>query len=690
MKRLSSMLAGLAVATLVSAGTVCAGSLASDSPFGSWGFDLTARDASVKPGDDFFGYANGAWLKRTEIPADRSSYGMHAALGERVLVQLRSIMEDAASEPPTSLAGKVGAFYAAFMDEARIEALGAAPLKPALDAVRAASSRETLAALMGRTNEDFEGSFFSLAVAADEKDTTHYVTHVSQAGLGLPDRDYYLEPSFATKKTAYQAYVAQLLTLSGWPDADRNAAAIVELETKIARASWSRVEERDVVKSYNPMALAELEALSPGFDWHGFLKEAGLGGVDHLVIVEKSAIPKIAAIFAETDIDTLRAWQAFNIADNAATYLSKPFADAAFEFHGKTLSGQAEQKPRWKRAVHAVGGGDILFGLRSEKFGCLLWAVGDLYVARHFPPTTKAKAEAQMAALKEALRARIARVDWMSPATKAKALDKLKTLTMKIGYGADKRDYSKLAIARDDLVGDVKRVAEFEWAIQTARPGKVVDREEWEETPQTVNDYEDPILNEVAFPAAYLQAPFFNAHADPAVNFGAAGLMAHELTHGFDDEGRKFDAEGRIADWWTADDARIFESRIAALGAQYSAFEVLPGLHVNGDLTMGENIADLGGLLIALDAYHASLGGKPAPVLDGLSGDQRFFLGWAQVWRFKIKDESARQRIVSDPHSPAPARTNIPLQNIDAWYDAFDVKPGDRLYHEPKARVKIW
>jgi putative endopeptidase len=295
-----------------------------------------------------------------------------------------------------------------------------------------------------------------------------------------------------------------------------------------------------------------------------------------------------------------------------------------------------------------------------------------------------------MANLKEALRARIARVDWMGPATKQKALEKLKTLTIKLGSGVDKRDYSRLAVRADDLVGDARRIAAFEWARQTARPGKTVDRAEWAESPQTVNDYEDPILNEVAFPAAYLQAPFFDPNADPAVNYGAAGLMAHELTHGFDDEGRKFDAQGRIADWWTADDSKIFEGRIKALGAQYSAFEVLPGVHVNGALTMGENIADLGGLLIALDAYHASLDGKAAPVRDGLSGDQRFFLGWAQVWRYKIKDDAARQRIVSDPHSPAPARTNIPLQNIDAWYSAFNVKTGDRLYREPKARVKIW
>jgi putative endopeptidase len=679
------MLAGFAVAA-----AICAASAATDSPFGAWGYDLTALDRSIKPGDNFFGYANGGWLRRTEIPADRSNYGMHAELAERVLGQLRTIMEDAGNADPQTVRGKVGAYYAAFMDESRAEQLGAAPLKPSLDALKAAQTREALVALMGLSNKDFEGSLFSVSVAADAKDPSHYAIYLSQAGLGMPDRDYYLQASFAAKKQAYQAYVTRLLTLEGWSDPDRNAAAIVALETKIAEASWSRVEERDVVKTYNPMSLADVKAMAPGFDWDGFFRANDLGAPDHIVVVEKTAIPRLAAIFAATDLDTLKAWQAFNIADNASVYLSKAFTDASFEFHGRALSGQAEQRPRWKRAVHTVGGGDILFGQRSENFGCLIWATGDLYVTKHFPPATKAKAEAQMANLKEALRARIARLGWMSPATKQTALEKLKTLTIKIGSPVDTRDYSSLVVTRDDLVGDARRIAAFEWARLAARPGKTVDRSEWAESPQTVNDYEDPVLNEVAFPAAYLQAPFFDPNADPAVNYGAAGLMAHELTHGFDDQGRQFDAQGRIADWWTAADARIFNARIKKLGAQYDAYEVLPGVHVNGDLTMGENIADLGGLLIAHDAYHKALGGKPAPVLDGLSGDQRFFLGWAQVWRYKIRDDAARQRIVSDPHSPAGARAVIPLQNIDAWYAAFHVKRGDRLYLAPKARVKIW
>lgn len=687
MKRYLAALLGFAVATVIFAGGVYADG---DKTFGAWGYDLTARDPSVKPRDDFFGYANGAWVKRTEIPADRSNYGMHAALAERVMGQLRTIMEDAGKANPASIEGKVGAYYAAFMDEARIEQLGASPLKQDLDAVRAVKSRAELAALMGVANRDFTGSFFNLYIAPDAKDPGHYAVYVNQGGLGLPDRDYYLKDSFAAKKAAYQAYVAKMLALEGWPDADKQAAAVVALETRIAEASWTRVEQRDVVASYNPMSLAELQVLAPDFDWKAFFKAADLGAPAKIIVGEKSAFPRIAAIFAGADADTLRAWQAFNIADNAYVYLSKAFTDAAFEFRGKTLSGQAEQKPRWKRAVHTVSGGDILFGLRSEIYGTLVWAVGDLYVAKHFPPATKAKAEALMANLKEALRIRIEKLDWMGPETKAKALEKLKTLVVKIGSGPDKRDYSTLKITRDDLIGNARRVGAFEWALQAARPGKPVDRDEWAESPQTVNDYANPVMNEVAFPAAYLQAPFFNADADPAVNYGAAGLMSHELTHGFDDQGRLFDAEGRITDWWTPKDAAEFEARIRALGAQYDAYEVLPGVHVNGAFTMGENIADLGGLLIAYDAYHASLGGKPAPVIDGLTGDQRFFLGWAQIWRVKVRDDNARQRIVSDPHSPPGARTDIPLQNIDAWYAAFNVKPGDKLYRAPKDRVKVW
>jgi putative endopeptidase len=686
MTKLSAALAGFAVAL----GLAVAQAETGDNPFAPWGYDLSAIDAAVKPGDDFFHYANGAWLKRTQIPADRSGWGMHAALAERVLGQLRILMEDAAKADPATVEGKVGAYYAAFMDEAKIEQLGAAPLAPELTAIRAAKTRGDLAVLMGRANKDFDGSLFSLAVQPDAKDPSHYAIYVGQGGLGLPDRGYYLEASFAAKKEAYQAYVAKLLTLIGWPDAQKNAAAIVALETRIAEASWTRVQDRDVVATYNPMTPAELAAMAPGFDWVAYFKANDLRNPKRIVAVEKTALPRLAAIFAGTDVETLKAWAAFNVADNAATYLSKPFADAYFELHGKAVSGQAEQKPRWKRAVHAVGGGDILFGQRSEIYGCLLWAVGDLYVAKHFPPATKAKAEAQMLSLKAALKARIARLDWMSAETKAKALKKLETLTIKVGSGPDKRDYRKLAIARDDVVGNARRIGAFEWAIQAARPGRTVDRDEWEETPQTVNDYEDAVRNEVAFPAAYLQAPFFDPNADPAVNYGAAGLMAHELTHGFDDEGRQFDAQGRLADWWTPEDAKTFEARIDALGRQYDAYEVLPGLRVNGKLTMGENIADLGGLLIAYDAYHASLGGKPAPVLGGLSGDQRFFLGWAQIWRLTNREANIRQRIVADPHSPPGARTEIPLQNIDAWYAAFGVKPGDKLYLPPEQRVRIW
>src|SRR3569832_689080 len=500
MNRYVAAIVGFAVAV-----ASCAGAAASDAPFGPWGYDLSARDTSVKPGDDFYSYASGAWMKRTEIPAERSNWGMHAALAERVLVQLRTIMEDAGKADPKTIEGKVGAYYAAFMDEGRIEQLGAAPLKPSLDAVRAASSREALAALMGKANADFTGSVFNVFVQVDAKDPAHYVVGLSQSGLGMPDRDYYLAESFAAKKAAYQAYVAKMLALEGWPEPEKNAAAIVALETRIAEASWTRVQERDVVATYNAMSLAELKAMAPGFDWDGFFKAADLGAPGKIVVAEKTAIPKIAAIFAAADLDTLKAWEAFNIADNASVYLSKAFTDASFEFRAHQLTGATGRRPRGGRAGRAVSGGDILFGLRSEIYGCLVWATGDLYVAKHFPPAVRAKANAQMENLRAALRARIERLTWMGPKTKAKALEKVQTLRMFIGSGHDDRDYSKIVVTRDDLLGDAQRIGEFEWARLAARPGKAVDRDEWAESPQTVNAYEAPVMHVVAFPAAYLQ-----------------------------------------------------------------------------------------------------------------------------------------------------------------------------------------
>jgi putative endopeptidase len=430
--------------------------------------------------------------------------------------------------------------------------------------------------------------------------------------------------------------------------------------------------------------------LAPGFPWQIFLKSAALGNATQVVVAEKTAFPKLAAIYASTPVEVLKAWEAFNVADHAAPYLSRPFTAAFFEMREKTLSGMQAQQVRWKRAVHAVSGGDYGAGDRFDRFGNLGWGVGQLYTAKYFPPESKAKVQELVGDLKAAYHARIERLDWMSPATKVEALKKLETYNVKIGYPDTPRDYSGLVIRDDDLIGDVRRTAAWDWAFFVRRLPGPVDRQEWTMTPQT-NDAYNGALRDIVFPAGILQPPIFDPSADAAINYGAVGgVIGHEMTHGFDDQGRKIDAEGRLRDWWTPKDAAIFEERAAKLGAQFDSYEPLPGVHVNGKLTMGENIADLGGLTLALDAYHASLHGKPAPVIDGLTGDQRVFLGWAQAWRTKRTDAALHQLVVSDPHSPPQYRVDGPVRNIDAWYESFGVKPGDKLYLAPEERVHIW
>ena len=689
MRKLTWALAGL----VVLGASATQGAEPTGLKYGAWGYDLTGQDLKTKPGDDFFRYANGAWIERTPIPADKPGVSLRLLESDLAEARLHRIMEDAAAKAgraPVKLKGKVGAFYKAFMDERRIEELGAKPIEPELDAIRAATTRDQLGALMGRQVKDFESSAFGVNLDVDTKDISHYAIYVSQAGLGLPDRDYYLQAAFEQKKAAYQAYVERLLGLVGWPDPTAKAAAVVALETQIAEVSWTKAEQRNPDTTYNPYGLVELEKAAPGFPWRAFLSEADLGAPAKLVAVEKTALAKIAALYAQTPVDVLQAWLAFGVADNAAPYLSSPFASAYFEMRQKTLSGQAEQEARWKRGVHAVSGGDYLAGGRYDSFGNLGWAVGQLYTARYFPPAAKAKVQALVADLKTAYAARIRALDWMSPSTKAEALKKLAAYNVKVGYPDKPRDYAKLVIRDDDLVGDVRRAAQADWAFYVGRHNGPVDRDDWGMTPQT-NDAYNGSLIDIVFPAVILQPPIFDPSADPAINYGAVGgVIGHELTHGFDDQGRKYDSKGILRDWWTAADAKTFEARAKVFGAQYSAYEPLPGAHVNGALTMGENIADLGGLTLALDAYHASLHGKPAPVIDGLTGDQRVFLGWAQAWRGKVRDDAVRRQVVSDPHSPRQYRVNGPVRNIDAWYAAFGVKPGDGLYVAPDQRVRIW
>jgi putative endopeptidase len=680
------------------AGTSCVVSAEPPNPrkpfYGDWGFDLTARDSAIKPGDNFFAFTNGSWVAKTEIPADRSSISLASMAGSRTEEQLHDLLSTAAakvSHQPQTIEGKVGAYFKAFMNESRVDALGAAPIKDAIDSVRAAHTRVALASMMGRAFSDFEGTLYTISTDVDLRNQSRYAVYIGQSGLGLPDRDYYLSAEFATQKAQYQMYVERLLSLVGWPDAHAHAKDIIDLETAIAKVSWTKAQDRDPNATYNPMSVSELEALAPAFEWRAFLRNAGLGHVDRVIVAEKSAFPQIAAVFASTPIETLQAWQAFQIADNAAPYLSTPFADVYFEMRKKTLNGQQQQAARWKRAIHAVGGGDCLYtGERNDCFGNLGWAVGQLYTARYFPPEVKANILGLAQNVKSAYRRHIESLEWMSEPTKAEAIRKLEAFTVKVGYPDHPRDYSRVTIRDDDVIGNARRAAADNWRFVVRRLHQAVDRSEWTMTPQTVDAYEGNLLD-IGFPAAFLQPPNFDPHADAAVNYGSIGVaIGHELTHALDDGGRKLDSTGVLRDWWTSDDATAFEARAARLGKQYFAFEPIPGVHINGELTVGENIANLGGVTLALEAYRASLHGQPAPVLDGFTGDQRVFLGFAQDFRGKSREEAIRRRIASDPHAPWEFVVNGVTRNIDAWYEAFHVEPGDKLYLAPEERIHIW
>ncbi len=651
--------------------------------FGTWGIDIAGMDRTVKPGDDFFTYVNGAWAARTSIPADRSTFGTSAVLRDVAEQQVRGLIDEWAST--SSLAAdadeaKVARLYRSFLDEATVETLDATPLVPKLQAIRAATTREALAGLMGDASRGAGAAFFGASVFDDQKSPDRYTLYLGQSGLGLQDREFYLRETFAPQKKAYQEYVARLLTLSGWTAPDAAATAVVALETRIAEAHWTRAESRDRDKTYNPTTWTDLGTTAPGFPWLTFAKASGLDRAAKVVVRQHTAMPRLAAIFADTPVETLQAWQAFHTTDQAAPYLSSRFVTAHWEFRSRFLQGAQEPRARWKRGV-------------AFAEGAMGEAIGRTYVARFFPPASKAKMEQLVADLRVAMRQRIEALTWMEPATKTAALEKLASFGVKIGYPSKWRDYGALQVKDGDLFGNWERVAAFDWAFEVSRIGGPVDNDEWGMTPQTVNAYYSPVKNEIVFPAAILQPPYFDPEADAAVNYGAiGGVIGHELTHGFDDQGRKSDGRGVLRDWWTPEDAKRFEAQADRLGAQYEAFvfPTLPALKLTARIGMGENIADLGGVLLGLDAYRLSLKGAQAPVLDGVTGTQRVFLGWAQAWRIKYRDDALRQQIVNGPHSPGFIRAFAPLRNVDAWYEAFDVKAGEKHFIAPDQRARIW
>ncbi|KTE24399.1 MULTISPECIES: M13 family metallopeptidase [unclassified Sphingopyxis] len=639
--------------------------------FGTWGVDLAARDTNVKPGDDFDRYANGGWFARTEIPADQASAGVDYDVYNLTQRQLGQLVTGA---PATS---QVGGLYQSFMDEKRVDALGARPLMADVDAVAAIKDKSAMARFMGSTQGTFGATIVSGGPYADTNDPTVNVLWLGQAGLGLPERDYYLNDSFKTQRDAYRAYIVRTMKMVGNGAPEKAADAIMAFETEIAKVSWAIADRRDIGKINNPMSSDELAAFAPGLDWKAWLEGAGIGPQKRIIVNENTAVRDIAALYARTPLDTIKLWQQFHIADNAAPYLSKAFVDSRFEYT-KVLSGVGELRPRWKRGLTLVD-------------GSLGELVGETYARQYFPASAKAKMEALVANLKLAMGDRIRSNSWMAPETKAAALDKLAKMDVMVGYPDKWRDYSGLKIDPTDLYGNVKRSAAFEYAYSLSDLNKPVDRKKWSMNPQEVNAYNGGLENKIVFPAGILQAPYFSESVDDAVNYGAIGaVIGHEISHGFDDQGRKIDANGAVRDWWTAADAARFEAQAKAFGAQYATFEAAPGAFINPDLTMGENIADLAGLEIAYDAYHRSLGGKEAPVIDGLTGDQRFFLAFAQAWRDKAREDSIKQQVASDEHAPARWRIIGPVRNVDAWYKAFNVTPDNKYYLKPEARTRIW
>ena len=648
---------------------------------GTFGIDLTGMDKSVAPGDDFYRYVNGAWQDRTQIPADKASWGGFGILRDLSDQRTRAVIEAAAGENAgaETINGKIGVTYATFMDDAAVERAGAAPLRPYLARVAAVKTPADLARAFADGTRRGIDMPIGFGVEQDLKDNSIYAVYAGQGGLGLPDRDYYLvdNPKFAEARTKYVAHIATMLRLVGQPDPQGAAQRIFDLEKRIAQVHWTRAEQRQIDKIYNPVETAQLATQMPGFDWRAELQEAGVAAQSRIIATQPSALKGIAAIVAATPMTTWREYLGFREISHAAPLLSKPFVDENFAFFGTTLSGTPQLKERWKRGV------DLVNGAMGE-------AVGQVYVQRYFTPDAKAKADELVRNLVAAMDHRLANLEWMAPETKVKARAKLAAFTPKIGYPDKFRDYTALRVAKGDLLGNSDRAREFEYNRQLAKIGKPVDRAEWFMTPQTVNAYANPLMNEIVFPAAILQPPFFDPNADPAVNYGGIGaVIGHEISHHFDDQGRKFDPKGNLSEWWTPQDVERFKAYTDKVVAQYAAYEPLPGTHVNGELTLGENMADLAGVNVAYDAYRISLKGKTAPVIGGYTGDQRFFLGFGQVWQTKARDEQVRQQLTTDPHTPGNWRAYV-VRNLDPWYSAFDVKKGQTYFLAPADRIKVW
>ncbi len=649
------------------------------------GIDMKNADAAVRMQDDFYQHVNGSWLKTVEIPSDKSRWGAFDELRDNTLPQLRGII-DTANASKALVAGsdqqKIGDLYASFMDEARRDSLGRKPLETDFARIAALKDRRQLPALIAYFNRTGVTAPFDLGVSQDGRDATRYAVLLVQSGLGLPDRDYYLKDDDAKLKDArlkYQALIETSLAKSGDQEAATSARDILALETALAAIQWTKVENRNPVRSYNKVPLAELAALVPGYDWTAWESAVGIDGrADYVIVRQPSFFTGFGKLLETTPLTVWQAYFRWHVLDRYASYLGRADVDQNFAFFGSVLRGVPDNEPQWKRGVRLVegGAGEIL---------------GKFYVEKYFPPENKTRMEKLVANLMVAYRQSIGTLDWMSPDTKKEAQKKLSTFAPKIGYPNKWRDYTKLTVERNDLVGNVRRIAVFNHERQLAKLGKPIDREEWGMTPQTVNAYYNPQKNEIVFPAAILQPPFFDANADDAVNYGGIGaVIGHEISHGFDDQGSQFDEVGNLRDWWTKDDHVKFAVKTKALVAQYDAYEPVPGYHVSGALTLGENIADNSGLAIAYKAYRLSLGGKEAPVIDGLSGDQRLYLGWAQVWRGKVRDAQQIVYIKTDPHSPAAVRGNGTLKNQPGFYGAFGIKEGDSMYLPPAQRVSIW